>query len=306
VSILRELQRKVNKPSFQMSQLDPTEKRLVELTAHINHPQKYTRLANSLRSQRGQRDFIKKGIEMSSRYLPAIEEEFKEMGLPKELSYIAFVESSFNIRAVSKVGASGVYQFMPFVARPFLIIKDGIDERRDPIKSGLAAAKLFSYNHEIVGSWPLAVTSYNHGPFGVRKAVQKVGSNDIADLIEKYDSRSFGFASKNFYSEFLGILLTLQEKDKHFLDLQMSEPLAFESYKLPQATRIKTLKNKYNVTTEVIHDYNPDLAVYFIRSNGLLPKGYVFKVPASTSKDGLATEDKNPNSPTLVKSDTSI
>ncbi|MGE0174150.1 MAG: lytic transglycosylase domain-containing protein [Oligoflexales bacterium] len=295
--ILRSLHRKSLKRDFSYANLDPAERRVYDLMSHIPDRAKFSKAAGEIRVQRGQREFIKKGIEMSSRYLPTIEKSFEELGIPKDLAKIAFVESSFNINALSKVGASGVYQFMPFAAREYLIINSGIDERRDPIKSGLAAAKLFKANYGIVPHWPLAVTAYNHGAYGVRRAAQSVHSTELADLVENYDGRGFGFASKNFYSEFLGILLTLSNKYDHFIDLDEDTPMQFEAYKLPSWQSISQIKKKFGVNESEILAYNPDLMVHFVRRNGHLPKGFVIKLPVSIEREKVADEKDSLRAP---------
>ena len=85
---------------------------------------------------------MKKRIKQVSAYEPHIFEEFRKQEVPVELAYLTFVESTFNRRAISKVGASGVYQIMPKTGRPYLKINRKFDERRDPIKSAMAAAKI--------------------------------------------------------------------------------------------------------------------------------------------------------------------
>ena len=76
----------------------------------------------------------------------------------------------------------------------------------DVLKSTRAAAKLLKRNYRLLKSWPLAVTGYNHGAYGVKRAVKKVGSRDLVDLIENYDKHSWGFASKNFYAELIAMI----------------------------------------------------------------------------------------------------
>ena len=237
--------------------------------------------AQSIRVQRGQREYIAKGLEVAPRYLPHIEEEFSKQGLSPELARIAFIESSFNLQALSKVGASGVYQIMPETGRDYLIIEDGVDERNDPIKASRAAAKLFQMNYRLLGEWPLAITAYNHGVGGIRRAMQAVGSGDIVQLIQKYDGPNFGFASKNFYSGFLGLLATLKDAPRLFPSIKIVEPLKFNLVRVGGMS-VSDVKSKYNVNSWTLTSYNPDLGRAFVRGEGVFPARYLLKVPASS------------------------
>ena len=156
-----------------------------------------------LRSQTGLADEFAIAAERADRYLPYIEQIFRKHGVPKDLTRIAFVESMFNENAVSKVGASGIWQFMPDTARRFMLVNKMFDERNSPLKASTAAAKLLAHNYRSLGHWPLAITAYNHGAGGMRRAVRRTGTKDIGHIIENYRGRAFGFASRNFYAEFL-------------------------------------------------------------------------------------------------------
>ena len=128
------------------------------------------------------------------------------LGLPPELAALPHVESSFDPTAYSKVGAAGLWQFMRSTGRRFLRIDSTVDERLDPFRETEAAAQLLSYNYRLLGSWPLAITAYNHGAEGMRRARDELGTDDIARIVHDYHSPSFGFASRNFYVSFLAAL----------------------------------------------------------------------------------------------------
>mgnify|MGYP001231348854 CR=1 FL=1 len=257
----------------------PEKLRIINLMSHIEDSDKYLKAAQSLRAQRGQKEFFAEGIRRSGRYLPIIKKEFAKLGIPEELANIAFVESSFNYKAYSKVGATGAYQVMPAIGKKLLMINNAVDERRDPIKSGKAAAKIFKENYKITGAWPLAVTSYNHGPTGVLRGIATTGSRDIIDLIYHYHGKAFGFASRNFYCEFLGALSTLKNKKKIFPKIVEEQQILYKEIKLRRSTRISFIRKKFNITKSEIIDYNPDIFKSMIRRNGRLPKGYVLKIP---------------------------
>lgn len=156
-----------------------------------------------LRSQNGLADEFIEAAKRAQEYLPFMEKAFEKEGVPQHVTRLAFVESMFNLKARSKVGASGIWQFMPSTAKRYLIINRFVDERNSPFKASKAAAKLLLKNYKRLKSWPLAITAYNHGLAGMRRAVRQTRSRSIDDIISKFRSQSFGFASKNFYSEFL-------------------------------------------------------------------------------------------------------
>lgn len=168
-----------------------------------------------LRFQLGQSDRFAQGIHYSGRYLRQMEGIFREEGLPIELTRLPFVESSFNLKARSRVGASGIWQFMPYTGRQFLKMNFSVDERNDPLKATRAAARLFKINYSMLETWPLAVTAYNHGPAGMRRLVQKENTNNLAELLDVRKGR-FGFASANFYACFLAALEIERNAKKYF------------------------------------------------------------------------------------------
>ena len=265
---------------------NPTMRRIAQLMRHIDDKEKYLNAAQSLRVQRGQMEFVKSGIEYSSRYLEHIEGIFRDKGLPPDLAKVAFVESSFNIRAQSRVGAAGVYQIMPETGMQYMIVSDTIDERLDPIKAGDTAARLFQLYYQMTGAWPLAITAYNHGVGSIRRAVQKAGTHDIVSLIDHYDGPAFGFASKNFYAEFLAMLATLKRQDELFRDLALKDPLTFEAIRITKPVTLLDLARAKHVSLDDLRAANPDLKRSY-GSSVPLPRGYTVKIPRDPSLERL-------------------
>ncbi len=156
-----------------------------------------------LRVQGGLADTFYAASQRAELYLPLMEKIFREAGLPTDLTRIVFVESMFNLKARSKVGASGFWQLMPGTARDYIKVTRTRDERNSPLIATRAAAGVLRSNYNVLRAWPLAVTAYNHGQGGMKRAMTKLKTKDLSDIILLYDSPSFGFASRNFYSEFL-------------------------------------------------------------------------------------------------------
>jgi membrane-bound lytic murein transglycosylase D len=169
-----------------------------------------------IRFQLGQADRFREGLMRSSSWSTHIAETFANQGLPSELAVLPHVESSFNAAAYSKVGAAGLWQFMRSTGRRYMRVDDAVDERLDPYRSTEAAAQLLAYNYRVLGSWPLALTAYNHGAAGMRRAKESVGTDDYVKINRTYSSRTFGFASRNFFPSFLAALTVDENPEKYF------------------------------------------------------------------------------------------
>lgn len=247
----------------------------------VNEPDKFLNAAHRkrLRYQLGQKNNFMEGLKASSRYLPHFERVFSDAGLPLELTRLPFVESSFNLRARSKVGASGIWQFMRSTGRLYLRINDRIDERNDPIRASEAAARLLKLNYDSLGQWPLAVTAYNHGRKGMMRAVRKVGSDALEDLIGRYKSRSFGFASSNFYACLLAAIEIERHADKYFGPVQRDEPLKFVEVELPTAVNFSKMAMLMNLSVNPIIELNPGVAEQVWRGRQPLPARYRLRLP---------------------------
>lgn len=234
-----------------------------------------------LRIQTGLADEFISATATAQAYFPTMERIFLDQGIPTALTRLPFVESMFNTKAISKVGASGVWQFMPETGRRFLFIGPHIDERNSPIKATRAAAQLMLANYQELKSWPLAITAYNHGSLGMAKAVKETGSQDIGRIIEKYRSASFGFASRNFYAEFLAAHRTFQSlarEGKITSKIPLSET---EQINLPRPITPNDLMKVTGLSATEILNHNPCLlsqafGKYLHRD---LPKGYMISFP---------------------------
>ncbi len=239
----------------------------------------FKKAARSIRVQIGQSDRFKRGIERSGLYMDEIRRIFRNQGLPEALSFLPHVESSFYIGAYSSAGAAGIWQFTRGTGRLFMKVGYDVDERRDPILSSHAAAKLLKLNYKTLKNWPLAITAYNHGLNGMRRAQRKVG-NDMAKVIDKYRSRSFGFASKNFFAEFLAAVHVAQNKEKYFTNLNIAKPFKKSTVRFDDYIHIDTISKNWKLSNEEIAEYNPSLRNPVISGEKRIPMGYVFQVPA--------------------------
>ncbi|MCO4752930.1 MAG: lytic transglycosylase domain-containing protein [Bacteriovoracaceae bacterium] len=178
----------------------------------------FLRLSTQIRTQTGQRDMVYNGVLRSLPYLPFLHKQFKNFKIPKELLAIAFVESSFNLKARSYAGAAGIWQFMPRTSASFMPRRSRyIDYRSNPIISSIAAFHLLKQNKQILKRWDLAVPAYNFGTSHLVRARRKYKKKaTLPYILENYKHSSVGFASKNYYSEFLAMVYALAYKDLIF------------------------------------------------------------------------------------------
>jgi membrane-bound lytic murein transglycosylase D len=201
------------------SALDSDEERVLALFKGKQTPTFLRAAAENIRFQSGIRSRFAEGLIRSWAYLPEIERLFAAAGLPRELTLLPHIESSFNHRAYSHAGAAGLWQFTRGTGQRFLRIDHRVDERLNIRLSTVAAAKLLREHYEDLGTWPLAITAYNHGPNGMKQAVGTMGTTDFGTIIEHYRGPLFGFASRNFYAEFLAAVEVARHYQQHFPDL---------------------------------------------------------------------------------------
>ncbi|HEV3180433.1 MAG TPA: lytic transglycosylase domain-containing protein, partial [Steroidobacteraceae bacterium] len=148
--------------------LSAEDQRVGDLWGTEATPARLREAVDDIRFQLGQSDRFRSGLIRSGAWETHIAETLANLGLPAELAVLPHVESSFNPSAYSKVGAAGLWQFMRSTGRRYMRIDAAVDDRLDPFRSTEAAAQLLAYNYRLLGSWPLALTAYNHGTGGVR------------------------------------------------------------------------------------------------------------------------------------------
>jgi len=266
--ILRKLARIKNRVN-----LTPEEERILHMVQ-----KNFVKASRNIRSQLGQRDRFAEGLKRSGLYMKEIKRIFREVGVPEQLAVLPHVESSFQLSAYSSAGAAGVWQFTRSTGRRYMKIGYEVDERRDPIIAAYAAAKLLKYNYEQLKSWPLAITAYNHGANGMKRAKRRHG-DDIVKIIDNYRSRTFGFASKNFFSEFMAALEVSKYPHQYFPGIVMNEPFQFNEIPIEDYVHISTLVKHFEMSREEIAEYNPSLRRPVISGKKRIPKNYLFKVP---------------------------
>ncbi len=295
----------------------PAERREVEAMFR-NIPggeSKYTAAIDRIHSQAGLKDRMEAAIRRSGRYMPTLERIFRARGLPVELTRLPFVESMFQDRARSKVGAGGIWQFMPGTARNYLRMRRELDERWDPFAASDGAARLLGDNYDLLQTWPLALTAYNHGAAGMARAASQLGTKDLGVIAWNYDSPSFGFASRNFYSEFLAAVSVYASRSVYFPTTEPDPPLGFDELVVGRPVSIRVLAQRTATDMDTLEDLNLGLTPQVIAGRLPLPAGYRLRVPAgaratfqtalnNTPAAGSTTAQGRPRSHQVAKGET--
>ena len=212
--------------------------------------------ADRVRSQRGLRERFHRGLEISGRYDTKFREIFRAKGLPEDLAYLPHVESSFQAHARSSAGAAGMWQFTRGTGKIYMTVNATIDERLDPVIAAEGAARYLSDAYRKLDSWPLAVTSYNHGQGGMMRA-KAIHGDDIGTIVRHYKGKYFKFASRNFYAEFIAAREVASNPKKYFPEgVRYQAPLSEERLVLRHSMPATHVASHYGVSTYRLADLN--------------------------------------------------
>ncbi len=271
-------------------ELTPDMWRVFNLFKPVAEAQKFRRALSQsrIRLQDGRRDLFLAGLVRSGAYVDEILAVINICGLPQQLIALVFVESLFYPKAVSKVGAKGLWQLMPATARQYIKVRNDVDERLDPIISTLAACLIIKKNHEkLDGSWPLALTAYNHGLSGMLRAKRRHGTENLEAIIRDYRSGSFKFASKNFYAQYLAAVEAYFNSAKYFGDTKKEPALQYGRVRIPHPILYKDLITALGVRATLLETMNPSLTQPVLASKLPVPTGYPLRVPVGVASKAV-------------------
>jgi len=227
-------------------------------------------------------DKIAAGLSRSGRYVPMIERIFAEEGLPQDLAWIAFIESSFLPHARSPRSAQGVWQFMPRTGRQYGLKSNGVvDERSDPEKATRAAARYLTYLHEIFGDWYLVMAAYNAGEGKILRAMGKTGARDFWQLAATSAIRR---QTQNYVPAFLASLLISKDPTHYGFDVVLEPSLEFETVRLDRPVDLRTLAKGMDLPVEDLQALNPELRSPVTPRE---PDGYDLRVPPGSRETVL-------------------
>lgn len=244
-------------------------------------PSVYKYASQQIRAQQGMRETFEAGLTRALYYIPIMKQVFREKQLPEELSYLPHIESSFNPMARSKVGAAGMWQFMSSTGRRYMKVNRIIDQRYDPIVSTKAAAKLLRYNYDQTGDWGLAVTAYNFGLSGIKRAIQNYGS-DYLKVRESFNHRKFKFASRNFYPELLAVIEIMKDYKTYFSEVTPINLTPSFRYQLKKAILIPSLVQNLGIDMSDLKTLNPEYTRNALKGWVKVPSGYWINLPIET------------------------
>lgn len=267
---------------------DKDDARFKTLFAKLSGRHKYREAIERVRGQRGLKEKFSQGLRISGGYLEVIKSILTKHNVPEDLAYLPHVESSFNIHSYSKVGAAGIWQFMHSTGKLYLTINYSIDERRQPIIATAAAARLLRHNYDELGSWPLAIIAYNHGLNGMRRAIEQVGVKDICQITAEYESRSFQFASRNFYPEFIAAKRIGKNPTAYFPGLKLDAPRDYFEYVTTHYLDYKTMINHCGINANEFRILNLHLRPPVLSGERRIPKGTTLFIPANNKNAFIA------------------
>lgn len=222
------------------------------------------------------RAVFQRWLDRSARYIPVMKDIFRDKNLPEDLVYVAMIESGFNPYAVSWAKAVGPWQFMPATGKLYgLKIDWWIDERKDPIKSTQAAAEHLKDLHNLFGSWPLALASYNAGAGKVQRAVLRTRSEDFWDLKA---SRYIRKETKNYVPKYMAATIIAKNPEAYGFTVSGYEPFKFDEVVIEESVDLRLIARCADCTYEEIKELNPEIRrwvtpPYYSRYTLRLPLG---------------------------------
>lgn len=198
-----------------------------------------------------------KWLERSTRYLPTLQKTLKREGLPQDLAYLAMIESGFSAHAASHAKAVGPWQFIRETgARYGLQISWWVDERKDFQKSTIAAAKYLKKMYSMFNNWYLVAAGYNAGENRIKRAIEKHQTKNFWKIAQK----DLVDETKDYVPKFIAALLIAKAPEMYgFRNIQYSEPLSFEHFRVPGGTNLRELAEAVGVTEKYMNELNPEL-----------------------------------------------
>ncbi len=225
------------------------------------------------------RDYIQESLTRGTKYLPMIQEVFREEGLPLDLAYIPVIESGFKTNALSRASAKGPWQFMRSTATEQGLKTDWyVDERSDPEKATVAAAKYLKILRDLFdGDWHLVLAAYNGGLGRVQRAMKRSGRSDFWDLAE--GTRYLPRETREYVPLILAAIIVSKNPSQYGFDITAQDRITYETVTVPRAIDLRRVAEWTGRSIDEIQALNPELR----RWTTPLKSEYELKVPVGTA-----------------------
>ena len=228
--------------------------------------------------QTGIKDRFQSYLDRFEHYKPVVQQIFKEFGLPVELSYLSLVESGFNPKAYSRARAAGPWQFMKATGRIYgLRVNWHIDERRDPIKSTVAAAHHLRDLYDRFGSWPLALAAYNAGEGKISRAIRKSRTRDYWKIRKSW--RYIRRETREYVPRFIAASMIAMNPTDYGFTVNPTDSYAYEEAPIRKRVHLRSIAKATGIALDELKRLNPELRRSIIPVN---QAGYFLKVPLGT------------------------
>lgn len=224
-----------------------------------------------------------------SKYQPLVERIFSEFNLPSDLVYLSLVESGFNPYAYSRARATGPWQFMKGTAKVYgLRVDQYVDERRDPIKSTVAAARYLRDLYDLFGAWPLAMAAYNAGEGKVMRALHKAQAESFSEISK---TKLIRRETKEYVPRFMAATIIAKNPDRYGFPQEPAPPHEFEEVIVSRPIHFRAIANATGIPYEELRLLNPEL-----RRDATPPDDpdYRLKVPVGTKTKVAELLDRVP------------
>ena len=231
-------------------------------------------------SPRG-RDIVEMGLQRAGRYRAMIEARLKKEGLPLDLVYLAQAESAFKPRALSRTGAQGIWQFMPYTGEMYGLHRSyWVDQRDDPVAATESAAEMLKDLYASFGDWYLAMAAYNSGPMNVTRAVQHTG---YADFWKLQQMNALPEQTKNYVPIIVALALVAKDPGLYGIQVNPDPAPPVDTVQMEHPISLQLVADATGATLEDLQAMNPELV------HGIAPAGFAFSVPKGTVEQ-LKTE----------------
>ncbi|MCK5822525.1 MAG: transglycosylase SLT domain-containing protein [Bacteroidales bacterium] len=261
-------------------------KRLSELPVFINLSfNKVVRNYINLYTHK-KRDLVEVMLGLSQYYFPVFEQILDANDLPVELKYLPVIESALNPRAISRVGATGMWQFMYYTGKSYkLEINSIVDERRDPIKSSYAAANYLKDLYRIYDDWVLAIAAYNCGAGNVNKAIRRSGGKrDYWDIYYRLPRETRGYVPA-----FIAATYVMNYYQEHNLSPRKIDlPIVTDTIMVSEPLHLRQVAEVLQIPVQMLRDLNPQYRRDIIPAYN---KSYSLKLPVQYTTQFIDFQD---------------